>query len=74
MHFEVMHSIRDVLDDIPAVLIDDELSHKFQNGLSFEYHSKKFETDYLLIETKNRFVGIGRETKGKIKPIRVFNL
>ena len=74
VHFEVMHSIRDVLDDIPAVLIDDELSHKFQNGLSFEYHSKKFETDYLLIETKNRFVGIGRETKGKIKPIRVFNL
>ena len=74
LHFEVMHSIRDVLDDIPAVLIDDELSHKFQNGLSFEYHSKKFETDYLLIETKNRFVGIGRETKGKIKPIRVFNL
>ena len=74
VHFEVMHSIRDVLDDIPAVLIDDELSHKFQNGLSFEYHSKKFETDYLLIETKNKFVGIGRETKGKIKPIRVFNL
>ena len=74
VHFEVMHSIRDVLDDIPAVLIDDDLSHKFQNGLSFEYHSKKFETDYLLIETKNRFVGIGRETKGKIKPIRVFNL
>ena len=74
VHFEVMHSIRDVLDDIPAVLIDDELSHKFQNGLSFEYHSKKSETDYLLIETKNRFVGIGRETKGKIKPIRVFNL
>ena len=74
VHFEVMHSIRGVLDDIPAVLIDDELSHKFQNGLSFEYHSKKSETDYLLIETKNRFVGIGRETKGKIKPIRVFNL
>ena len=74
VHFEVMHSIRDVLDDIPAVLIDDELSHKFQNGLSFEYHSKKSETDYLLIETKNRFVGIGKETKGKIKPIRVFNL
>ena len=74
VHFEVMHSIRDVLDDIPAVLIDDELSHKFQNGLSFEYHSENSETDYLLIETKNRFIGIGRETKGKIKPIRVFNL
>ena len=73
-HFEVMRSIRDVLDDIPAVLIDQELSRKFRNGLSFEYFNKKSENDYLLIETKNRFVGIGRETKGKIKPIRVFNL
>ena len=73
-HFEVMHSIRDVLDDIPAVLIDQELSHKFQNGLSFEYLNKKSENDYLLIETDTKFVGIGKAIGGKIKPVRVFNL
>ena len=73
-HFEVMHSIRDVLDDIPAVLIDQELSLKFRNGLSFEYHNKKSENDYLLIETNTKFVGIGKAIEGKIKPVRVFNL
>ena len=73
-HFEVMHSIRDVLDDIPAVLIDQELSRKFRNGLSFEYFNKKSENDYLLIETNRKFVGIGKAIEGKIKPVRVFNL
>ena len=73
-HFEVMHSIRDVLDDIPAVLIDQELSLKFRNGLSFEYSNKKSENDYLLIETEKKFVGIGKVVEGKIKPVRVFNL
>ena len=73
-HFEVMHSIRDVLDDIPAVLIDQELSRKFRNGLSFEYFNNKSENDYLLIETNKKFVGIGKAIEGKIKPVRVFNL
>jgi tRNA pseudouridine55 synthase len=73
-HFEVMHSIRDVLDDIPAVLIDQELSLKFRNGLSFEYSNKKSENDYLLIETEKKFIGIGKFVDGKIKPVRVFNL
>ena len=73
-HFEVMHSIRDVLDDIPAVLIDQELSRKFRNGLSFEYFNKKSNNDYLLIETNTKFVGIGKAIEGKIKPVRVFNL
>ncbi len=73
-HFEVMHSIRDVLDDIPAVLIDQELSLKFRNGLSFEYVNKISENDYLLVETEKKFVGIGKAIEGKIKPIRVFNL
>ena len=73
-HFGVMHSIRDVLDDIPAVLIDQELSRRFRNGLSFEYFNKKSENDYLLIETNTKFVGIGKAIEGKIKPVRVFNL
>ena len=53
-----MHSIRDVLDDIPAVLINQELSLKFRNGLSFEYSNKKSENGYLLIETEKTFVGM----------------
>ena len=69
-----MHSIRDVLDDIPAVLIDQELSLKFRNGLSFEYTNKKSGNDFLLIETEKKFVGIGKAVEGKIKPVRVFNL
>ena len=69
-----MHSIRDVLDDIPAVLIDQELSLKFRNGLSFDNFSKKSANDYLLIETEKEFVGIGKAVEGKIKPVRVFNL
>ena len=73
-HFEVMHSIRELLDDIPAVLIDQELSLKFRNGLSFEYVNKKSDNDYLLIETNTKFVGIGKAIEGKIKPVRVFNL
>ncbi len=73
-HFEVMHSIREVLDDIPAVLIDQEISHKFRNGLSFEYINKKSENEYLLIETNTKFVGIGKAIEDKIKPVRVFNL
>ena len=73
-HFEVMHSIREVLDDIPAVLIDKEISHKFRNGLSFEYINKKSENDYLLVETNTKFVGIGKAIEDKIKPVRVFNL
>ncbi len=73
-HFDVMHSIRDVLDDIPAVLIGQELSHKFRNGLSFEHLNRKYESDYLLIVTKTELLGIGKAVDGKIKPIRVFNL
>ena len=73
-HFEVMHSIREVLDDIPAVLIDQEISHKFRNGLSFKNINKKSDNDYLLVETNTKFVGIGKAIEDKIKPVRVFNL
>ena len=73
-HFEVMHSIREVLDDIPAVLIDQDISHKFRNGLSFEHINKKSDNDYLLVETNTKFVGIGKAIEDKIKPVRVFNL
>ena len=67
-----MHSIREVLDDIPAVLIDQELSHKFRNGL-VEYLNKRSKADYLLVETKTKFVGIGKAIEGKINLLG-FNL
>ena len=66
-HFGVMHSIRDVLDDIPAVLIDQELSQNFEM-VSFEYFSEIADDKYLLIETNKIFVGIGKAVEGKIKP------
>ena len=73
-HFEVMHSIKEVLDDIPAVRIGNELRHKFQNGLSFNYFNDKSNIDYLLVENNKDLLGVGKAIEGKIKPIRLFNL
>ena len=73
-HFEVMHSIKEVLDDIPAVRIGNELRHKFQNGLSFNYFNNKSNIDYLLVENNKDLLGVGKAIEGKIKPIRLFNL
>ncbi len=73
-HFDAVRSISDVLDDIPAVVIDNDLGQKFQNGLGFEYFNKKLEQDFLLIQSKKKLLGIGKAEEGKIKPIRVFNL
>jgi len=73
-HFDVVHSIKDVLDDIPAVLVNDDLSQNFQNGLSLNYPNKKFNTDFLLVESKVKLLGVGKVKDGIIKPVRVFNL
>jgi len=73
-HFEALHSICDVLDDIPAVLIDNDLEQKFQNGLSFNYFNEETEIDSLFIKSRTKLLGIGKALKGKIKPVRVFNL
>ena len=73
-HFEVIHSIQDVLDDIPAVLLNSDLSKKFQNGLNFDYFNKETFEDTLLIISDANLLGIGKVIEGKIKPVRVFNL
>tara|TARA_B100000902_G_scaffold399560_1_gene471007 strand:- start:73 stop:948 length:876 start_codon:yes stop_codon:yes gene_type:complete len=73
-HFEIVHSIHDVLDDIPAVQLDSGLSKKFQNGLSFDYFNKDTFEDALLIISDAKLLGIGKVIEGKIKPVRVFNL
>ena len=73
-HFEIMHSIQDVLDDIPAVQLNSGLSRKFQNGLSFDYFNKVTFEDTLLMLSNAKLLGVGKVVEGKIKPLRVFNL
>jgi len=72
-HFESMHSIQDVLDDIQAVRLDKEFSQKFQNGLTFDYCDKKVFLKPIVILSKNNFLGIGEIVEGSLKPVRVFN-
>ncbi len=73
-HFEVIYSIRKVLDDIPAVLMDCELSRNFQNGLGFNYFDNALSINELFFEDKNKLLGIGSVEHGKVKPKKVFNL
>ncbi len=72
-HFELMHSIQDVLDDIQAVRLDKEFSQKFQNGLTFDYCNKKVYLKPIVIFSETKFLGIGEIDKGVLKPVRVFN-
>ena len=73
-HFDLMHSIQDVLDDIQAVRLDKEFSHKFQNGLTFDYCNNKVFLKPLAIFSEKKLLGIAEINKGKLKPIRVFNI
>ena len=73
-HFEIIHSIQDVLDDIPAVQLSRDLSKKFRNGLNFDYFNEDIFEDTLLIISDEKLLGIGKVIEGKIKPVRVFNL
>ena len=73
-HFEMIHSIQDVLDDIPAVQLNSVLSKKFRNGLNFDYFNEDIFEDTLLIISDEKLLGIGKVIEGKIKPVRVFNL
>ncbi len=70
----MIHPIQDVLDDIPVVQLNSDLSTKFQNGLSFDYFNKDTFEDTLLIISDANLLGIGKVIEGKIKPVRVFNL
>ena len=73
-HFEMIYSIQDVLDDIPAVQLNSDLSKKFRNGLNFDYFNKDIFEDTLLVISDEKLLGIGKVIEGKIKPVRVFNL
>jgi tRNA pseudouridine55 synthase len=72
-HFGIIHSIEDVLDDIPAVRLDNKCSKQFHNGLNIDFCNKSFFQKPLLIMSENKFLGIGQLNQGNINPIRVFN-
>ena len=72
-HFEIVHCIQDVLDDIPAVYLDSNLGQNFQNGLSIDFFNSEETFEPLLVLSKSNFLGVGKINKGKINPIRVFN-
>jgi tRNA pseudouridine55 synthase len=72
-HFDYVHTIQDVLDDIPAVYLDYEIGQKFQNGLSLDYISNCDFFEPLLILSDLNVLGVGKINKGKLNPIRVFN-
>ncbi len=74
VHFEFMHSIQDVLDDIQAVRLDREFSQKFRNGVIFDYCNRKVFLKPVLIFSEKDFLGIAEIKEGYIKPIRVFNI
>ena len=73
-HFDIVHSIQDVLDDIPAVYLDKNLGQKFQNGLSIDFFNSEKTFEPLLVLSNSIFLGVGKINKGKINPIRVFNI
>jgi hypothetical protein len=62
-----------VLDDIPAVYLDNNLGQNFQNGLSIDFFNSDETFEPLLVLSKSNFLGVGKINKGKINPIRVFN-
>jgi hypothetical protein len=70
----IMALYQDVLDDIPAVQLNSDLSKKFRNGLNFDYFNEDIFEDTLLIISDEKLLGIGKVIEGKIKPVRVFNL
>ena len=47
-HFDYVHTIQDVLDDIPAVLLSFENACKFQNGVKLDFDIKTLDTKNVL--------------------------
>ena len=72
-HLDIVHSIQDVLDDIPAVYLDRFDGQRFKNGLSIDFINSVEKFDPLLLLSSSCFFGVGKITNGKINPIRVFN-
>ena len=73
-HFDYVHSIQDVLDDIPAVLLNYEDARKFQNGVSLDFDIKILGSKNVLFLSEISPLGVGKINNNKISPIRIFNL
>ena len=73
-HFDYVHTIQDVLDDIPAVLLNYENACKFQNGVSLDFDIETLGSKNVLLVSKSGPLGVGKIYNNKINPIRIFNL
>ena len=73
-HFDYVHTIQDVLDDIPAVLLSYENACKFQNGVKLDFDIETFGIKNVLFVSKNGPLGVGTINNNKINPIRIFNI
>ena len=73
-HFDYVHTIQDVLDDIPAVLLSYENALKFQNGVKLDFDIKTLDTKNILFISENGPLGVGKINNNKINPIRIFNI
>ena len=73
-HFDYVHTIQDVLDDIPAVLLNYENACKFQNGVKLDFDIETLGTKNVLFISENGPLGVGKINNNKINPIRIFNI
>jgi tRNA pseudouridine55 synthase len=73
-HFDYVYTIQDVLDDIPAVLLNYEKAYKFQNGVSLDFDTVITSYKKVLLITHEGPLGVGEINNNKISPIRIFNI
>ena len=73
-HFDYVHTIQDVLDDIPAVLLNYEKACRFQNGVSLDFDLETVNSKKVLLVSEKGLLGVGKINNNKLSPIRVFNI
>jgi len=73
-HFEIIHPVEDVLDDIPAVNLKTEDGKRFKNGLEIRFFCKDLSLENLLVFANRNLIGVGKINNGLISSKRGFNL
>jgi len=66
--------IESVLDDIPAVYLNEENAFKFRNGQVMNIFDSTSEVNSLLVLKEKEVVGLGKIVSGKLVPIMMFNI
>jgi tRNA U55 pseudouridine synthase TruB len=66
--------IESVLDDIPAVYLNEENAFKFRNGQVMNIFDSTSEVNSLLVLKENKVLGLGKIESGTLVPIRMFNI